>query len=224
MSRCKKYLDLITITITAVLVIGLSNQNQNEFYHPRPSRPISFNSLEDLRESEQHGIDYLIDRLSEMPLPVDSSWTSLSYDESMESIFVRYDLPDSIRLLFIIDLRYGTFNEIKERRIVESQFTGITDVTEGIATLSTLDDFDVDSLHIGNGIDAFVFYNQLDEFSIREWHSYWSGNSWRASVLLNVDSVFVMAVVEFAPTKELALEILANVEFIRNGDWFDHAQ
>ena len=168
--------------------------------------------------NSRRDMEYFIEMIDDTILPVDTSWISFSYNRSLGRIFVDYAVQEDIDLVFIMRPRGGeeTFDEIIERASTDNTFINIT---EAITLFSNQLDLDDNSLHIGNSVEAFSFYNEFGDYSIYEWE-----DSWIVTLSLNVDGVLVSVLIDHAPTLESAFEILANIEFSMGGGWFDNEQ
>ena len=241
MSKKKKYIISALALATIVIIIFLMIRS-DEWSPPTEAWWIRFESIDELNEAirlsevgneaellafiegtnngeniieDGRAVEYLVDILNDTILPVDTSWTSLSYNTFGGNIFVSYELASDIRLSFIFEARDGTetFSEMMAKDA--DDFIDI-DITHEIKELSTSIDSNEDSLRIGHGVEAFAFYNEFGDYSIYEWEG-----GWEVRVSLNIDGVFASARIDRAPNQEAAFEILANVEFSRGGKWFD---
>jgi len=187
-----------------------SNEEFLAFVEKRNDRT---NLIEDKRD-----MDYLIEIINDTMLSVDPNWGSFSYQYSDGRIFISYYKEDNVRLGFILRARNGdeTFDEITERLATSDKRSNIT---EEIAMFFNPENFDENSIRIGNGVEAFSFYNELGHPSIEEWD-----DGWQVTLSLDVEGIFITALIDHAPTLEDAFEILANIEFSLGGGWFDGKQ
>ena len=244
MLKNKKYYILIMVLVVVVITVVLIRRT-DQWEPPRTDWAIRFESIEEIEEikrlldegsksellefmeginngeniiESKRDMEYFLEIISDTFLPTDPNWVSLSYYYGLERIFIMYDIQDEVSISFIMRPRGGdeTFEDAIQ---VDSEDFVDVDITKDIAAFSNLNNFDEDSLYIGNGVEAFSFYNQWGDYSIlvRE-------DGWEVRVSLNVDGIFVSARIDHAPTLEDAFEILANIEFSLGGGWFDDEQ